>query len=200
VGRPQVDPRRAPAQARDQVAADGHGLLEPSGQRQRLEQAELGSVPHGRGAQQAGGAAERLPGCGQSAPLQRRQARFDQEQPGPFGLIGLNGQVGGRIAVLGTQAGVGRLERVKRGRRQRRPRRRQHVGGDRLPGQGVPEPELPILHREQEQVRSALERPGTTTAGWPVAEASSRQSRCRPRTAAARPRNSLSIRSAERRR
>ena len=106
------------------------------------------------------------------------------KRTGPVRVAGLDGQVRGQITRLPGQSRVSRLQRGERAGGEGDPPGRQQLGGHRLPGQHVPEPEGVGVQASSCAPTPCSSAPAMRSAGSPVAGGSSRQSNCRPNSAA----------------
>ena len=169
-----VATRREPG---DEPVADQHRLVHLPGQGQGLDEERFGLGALIRRGEQARGPAQGAGRGGQRAPAERRPPGFGQQQAGPARIVGLDGQVRGQVAGCAGQPGMSRLQRGERPGGEGDPPRRQQLGGHRLPGEHVPEPENAAVHGQQlrppPRVR-ARRRPRRRPARWRAAAAASR--------------------------
>ena len=107
----------------------------------RLDEQRFGLGAPIRRGEQVRGPAQRAGRGGQRAPAERRPSGCGQQRAGPAPVVGLDGQVRGQVAGRAGQLGMGGLQRGERPGGERDPPRRQQLGGHRLPGEHVPEPE-----------------------------------------------------------
>ena len=155
VGQLQVhrDPAGARAAARrqlgDQAVAGLHRLVDPAGQRQPLDEQHLGFGALLTVTEQLHSAAQRIDGGGERASAERGPASREQQGTSPVLLAGLEGQVGSQITPLPRQPRVSRLQGRECAGGEGDPPRWQQLGGHRLPGQHVPEPESIGVQDEQ---------------------------------------------------
>jgi hypothetical protein len=82
----------------DEAITDCHCLIDPSRQRERLDQPRLGSRAPVTIVEQPDGTAERLDSGCQRAPLERRAAGGGQQDTSPVAVTALGGEVRGDIA------------------------------------------------------------------------------------------------------